>query len=67
MRNPGDQIPSALFILQPLLYRFLQVGTHFIKIPAYLSKLIFFLILHGRIQIPLPDLFCAKAQFPKRL
>ena len=66
MGDPGDQVPSALFILQPLLYRLLQVDAHLIKIPAHLTELILFLILHRRIQISFPDLFCAKAQFPKR-
>ena len=61
MGNSGDQIPPAFFILQPLLHGFLQIGAHLIKIPAYLAKLILFLILHGRIQIPFPDFFCAKA------
>ncbi len=67
MRDSGDQIPPAFFILQPLLYGFLQIGAHLIKIPAYLAKLILFLILHGRIQISLPNLLCAKAQFSKGL
>ena len=67
MGNSGNQIPPSFFVLQPLLHGLLQVGPHLVKISAHLAKLVFFLILHGCIQIPLPDFFCTKAQFSKRL
>ena len=66
MCDIADQGTVFLFCCHLLFGGFLQTLPHLLKVPAQISHLILFIIIDGKIQISLFDIFRSDLQFLKR-